>query len=137
LYFLQVLANSRKFIPPNHQQILPINPLNLYQINPRTNRQTNQPSKKQPRKFFMAIFGVTDQVPWWVGDTSAKGGHLRSVAVGGCRQCVQERQWLEVVEAEGVGEGRSIGRRREGGKVFGRKNEIFETTLIITLLLLF
>jgi hypothetical protein len=35
-------------------------PLNLYQINPRTNRQTNQPSKKQPRKFFMAIFGVTD-----------------------------------------------------------------------------
>jgi hypothetical protein len=42
-----------------------------------------------------------------------------------------------VAEAEGVGKGRSIGRRREGGKVFGRKNEIFETTLIITLLLLF
>jgi hypothetical protein len=44
---------------------------------------------------------------------------------------------LEVAEAEGVGGGRSVGRRGEGGKVFGRKNEIFETTFIITLLLSF
>jgi hypothetical protein len=42
-----------------------------------------------------------------------------------------------VAEAEGVEGGRSVGRRGEGGKVFGRKNEIFETTFIITLLLLF
>jgi hypothetical protein len=43
LYLLQVLANNKKFIPPNHhKQILPINPLNLSQIS-----QPNQPNNKQ------------------------------------------------------------------------------------------
>jgi hypothetical protein len=74
----------------------------LYQINPRTNRQPNQPSKKQVRKFLMAIFGVADQVPWWVGVIGAKGwssliccsgwaSPVRSMAAvvrgGGSRRC--------------------------------------------------
>jgi hypothetical protein len=33
-----------------------------------------------------------------------------------------------MAEAEGVGGGRGVGRRGEGRKVFGRKNENFETT---------
>jgi hypothetical protein len=109
----------------------------LYQINPRTNRQVrqpNQPSKKQPRKFFMAIFGVADQVPWWVGVTGAKGGRLRSVAVGGLCRCVRWWQWLEVAEAEGVGGGRSVGRRGEGGNFWERMKILKPLT---TLLLLF
>jgi hypothetical protein len=59
-------------------------------------------SKKQLRKFLMAIFGVADQVPWWVGITDAKGwsspiccsgwvSPMRSVVAvvggGGSRRC--------------------------------------------------
>jgi hypothetical protein len=64
-----------------------------------------------------------------VGVTGAKGGRLRSIVVGGRRRCVRWRQWLEVAEAEVVGGGRRIGRRREREKFLGEKNENFETTL--------
>jgi hypothetical protein len=107
-------GQQQKFIPPNHhKQIFPINPLNLYQIS-QPNRSTqqqiepNQPSYKQPRKFFMAIFGMADLVLWWVGVANLSPWRVvvsdlvQWVDMGFAASGIQRSWWAEVANGGGV-----------------------------------
>jgi hypothetical protein len=128
LYLQKVLANNKKLIPPNHhKQILPINPLNLYQIS-----QPFQPNNKQNQinlaisnqEIFLwplrvGIAEVEDLSPWRVGVTDAKGGRLRSGAVGG-HGLRRQWRWAEVANV-GVVFSRGHKEREERGKILRGK----------------
>ena len=75
-YLPQVWANSKKFIPliKSSSTNFSNQPIKFIPNQPikSTQQQTepNQSSKKQPRKIFMMIFGVTNLASWWVGGKS-------------------------------------------------------------------
>jgi hypothetical protein len=109
LYLLQVSANNKKFIPPNHhKQILPINALNIYKIS-----QPNQPNNKQNQINLATSNQEILYGHFWNGRSGiVVGGHCRSrrsiTVEGGRRGCkgwsspIWCSGWMEVANGGGV-----------------------------------